>query len=202
VRVVAGRLRGRALSAPAGDATRPTGARVKEALFSILGDVSGARVLDLYAGSGALGIEALSRGAASAVFVEAARPALACLRENLGKLGLDELATTLPIRVENAAAQLKRHGPFELVLCDPPWRDVKSAHAALEALARAGLFAAGARIVLEHGAKEPPPVPDGQAALQLYDQRRWGDTAIALFEPAAVPGPDGGPESTRSQPRP
>ena len=97
VRVVAGRLRGRGLSAPAGDATRPTGARVKEALFSILGDVTGARVLDLYAGSGALGIEALSRGAASGVFVESARPALACLRENLTKLGLDDVATTLPV---------------------------------------------------------------------------------------------------------
>jgi hypothetical protein len=94
--VIAGQLRGRAISAPAGDATRPTGARVKEALFSILGDVSGARVLDLYAGSGALGIEALSRGASAAVFVEAARPALACLRENLTKLGLDSVATTLP----------------------------------------------------------------------------------------------------------
>jgi 16S rRNA (guanine966-N2)-methyltransferase len=193
MRVVAGRLRGRVLSAPAGDATRPTGARVKEALFSILGDVSGARVLDLYAGSGALGIEALSRGAAFGVFVESARPALASLRENLSKLSLDDVATTLPVRVESAAAQLKRHGPFELVLCDPPWRDVNSARAALEALAKAGLFAPGARVVLEHGAKEPPAAPEGQAWLQVCDQRRWGDTAVAIFQPADVPGPDGGP---------
>ena len=193
MRVVAGRLRGRALAAPAGDATRPTGARVKEALFSILGDVSGARVLDLYAGSGALGIEALSRGAAAGVFVESARPALACLRENLTKLGLNEVATTLPVRVESVAAQLKRHGPFELVLCDPPWRDVKAARSALEALASAGLFAPGARIVLEHGAKDPPPVIEGRAWLQLCDERRWGETAVAIFEPADVPGPDRGP---------
>lgn len=195
MRVVAGRLRGRALSAPAGDATRPTGARVKEALFSILGDVSGARVLDLYAGSGALGIEALSRGAASGVFVESARPALACLRENLTKLGLDDVATTLPVRVESATAQLRRLGPFELVLCDPPWRDVKAARSALEALASAGLFAPGARIVLEHGAKDPPPAlgGEGPAWLQVCDERRWGDTAVAIFEPAEVPGPDRGP---------
>jgi 16S rRNA (guanine966-N2)-methyltransferase len=182
--VIAGQLRGRALSAPAGDATRPTGARVKEALFSILGDVSGVRVLDLYAGSGALGIEALSRGASAAVFVEAARPDLACLRDNLNKLGLDDVATTLPLRVESAAAPLGRHGPFELVLCDPPWRDVKAARAQLEALANAGLFAANARIVLEHGAKDPPPAAEGRSSLLLVcDERRWGDTAVTLFEP-------------------
>ena len=155
---------------------------MKEALFSILGDVSGARVLDLYAGSGALGIEALSRGASAAVFVEAARPALACLRDNLTKLGLDGVATTLPVRVESAAAQLGRHGPFELVLCDPPWRDVKAARAQLEALAGAGLFAAGARIVLEHAAKDPPPAPEGTSRLRMCDERRWGDTAVTLFE--------------------
>jgi 16S rRNA (guanine966-N2)-methyltransferase len=182
VRVIAGRLRGRVLVAPAGDATRPTGARVKEALFSILGDVAGARVLDLYAGSGALGIEALSRGAASAVFIEAARPALACLRENLTKLALDGVATTLPLRVESAAAKLTRHGPFELVLCDPPWRDVKAARQELEALASAGLFSAGARIVLEHAAKDPPPAPEGASRLRMCDERHWGDTAVTLFE--------------------
>jgi 16S rRNA (guanine966-N2)-methyltransferase len=181
VRVIAGQLRGRAISAPPGDGTRPTGARVKEALFSILGDVSGARVLDLYAGSGALGIEALSRGASAAVFVEAARPALACLRDNLTKLGLDDVATTLPLRVENAGVQLGRHAPFELVLCDPPWRDVKAARARLEALANAGLFAAGARIVLEHAAKDPP-APEATSRLRVCDERRWGDTAVTLFE--------------------
>jgi len=182
VRVIAGQLRGRTLAAPAGDATRPTGARVKEALFSILGDVSGARVLDLYAGSGALGIEALSRGARAAVFVEAARPALACLRENLTKLGLDRVATTLPMRVQSVAAKLGPHAPFELVLCDPPWRDVKAAREQLEALANAGLFAAGARIVLEHSAKDPPPAAEGTSRLLVCDERRWGDTAVTLLE--------------------
>ena len=183
MRVIAGQLRGRVISAPPGDATRPTGARVREALFSILGDVSGVRVLDLYAGSGALGIEALSRGASAAVFVEAARPALTCLRENLTKLGLDDVATTLPLRVENATVQLGRHGPFELVLCDPPWRDVKAARAQLEALAKAGLFAAGARVVLEHAAKDPQPAPEATSGLLVCDERRWGDTAVTLFEP-------------------
>ena len=187
MRVVAGRLRGRALKAPAGDATRPTGARVKEALFSILADVSDARVLDLFSGSGALGIEALSRGARSAVFVESARPALSCLRENLTTLGLDDTAQVLPVRVESALAQLRRLGPFDLVLCDPPWRDVLAAWRGLEELATGGLFAPGARVVLEHAAKGPPPPPEGASPLRRYDERRWGDTAVSLFEPADAP---------------
>jgi 16S rRNA (guanine966-N2)-methyltransferase len=191
VRVVAGRLRGRALKAPAGDATRPTGARVKEALFSILADVSHARVLDLFAGSGALGIEALSRGARSAVFVESARPALACLRENLTTLGLSDTAEVLPVRVDAALVQLRRLGPFDLVLCDPPWRDVLGAWRVLEALAADGIFAPNARIVLEHAAKDPPPPPEGASRLLRYDQRRWGDTGVSLFEPADAPDRSG-----------
>jgi 16S rRNA (guanine966-N2)-methyltransferase len=198
VRVIAGRLGGRALKAPAGDATRPTGARVREALFSILGDVTGLKVLDLYAGSGALGIEALSRGASSAVFIESARPALLCLRENLTKLALEASATILPASVEGASAKLRNHGPFELVLCDPPWRNVNAARTSLEALARAGLFAPGARIALEHAANGPPPVPDGASLLRAYDQRRWGDTAVTLFEPADVPGRAGDLSSASS----
>lgn len=196
MRVVAGRLGGRVLKAPAGDATRPTGARVKEALFSILGDVSGARVLDLYAGSGALGIEALSRGALHAVFVEAARPALACLRHNLESLGLrGEHSQVLPVRVAAAQRELRALAPFDLVLCDPPWKDVPAALAELTALAGAGLFAERARVVLEHSAKAPPSPPAGAGVgagtLLVADQRRWGDTGVTLFslrsDPAAVP---------------
>jgi 16S rRNA (guanine966-N2)-methyltransferase len=188
VRVIAGRLGGRVLAAPPGDATRPTGARVKEALFSILGDVSAQSVLDLYAGSGALGIEALSRGASSAVFVEAARPALACLRGNLTKLGLESVTSVLPVRVEAAGAQLRKHAPFSLVLCDPPWRDVEKAWRELEALARAGLLAARARVVLEHAAKDRAPIPQEASLLRAFDDRRWGDTAVTLYQPADVPG--------------
>jgi len=189
VRVIAGRLGGRALKAPAGDATRPTGARVKEALFSILGDLSGLKVLDLYAGSGALGIEAVSRGAGSVVFVESARPALACLKENLAKLGLESSANVLPLRVESALAQLGKYGPFGLVLCDPPWRDVEAARLGLMALAGAGLLTPGARVALEHAAKDPQPATEGASPLRVCDERRWGDTAITFYEPADVPAP-------------
>jgi 16S rRNA (guanine966-N2)-methyltransferase len=191
VRVVAGRLRGRGLKAPAGTSTRPTGARVKEALFSILGSVESERVLDLYAGSGALGIEALSRGASFAVFIEAARPALACLRDNLATLALSESSRVIAARAETTSHQLVSHGPFDLVLCDPPWKDVAAARAVLETLAGAGLFSGHARLVLEHAAKDPPAPPDEQSLLVVADTRRWGDTAITLFglkpRPADVP---------------
>ncbi|RYZ01134.1 MAG: 16S rRNA (guanine(966)-N(2))-methyltransferase RsmD [Myxococcales bacterium] len=186
MRVIAGALRGRALKAPPGDATRPTGARVKEALFSILGDMTDLAVLDLYAGSGALGIEALSRGARSAVLVESARPALTCLRENVAKLGLEGSAKVLPLRVEAALQQVARLGPFDLVLCDPPWKDIAAARATLEALATARAFSAGARIALEHSAKDPPPAPEA-SLLRVCDERRWGDTAVLLLEPADAP---------------
>jgi 16S rRNA (guanine966-N2)-methyltransferase len=181
MRVVAGRLGGRTLAAPPGDATRPTGARVKEALFSILADVSGLRVLDLYAGSGALGIEALSRGAVFAVFVESARPAQQCLRENLSKLGLEKTeALCLSLSVTAARTQLTKLAPFELVLCDPPWKDIEAARAELEQLAGAGVLAPGARVALEHSAKAPPAEAAG-SRLVVVDQRRWGDTGVTLY---------------------
>jgi 16S rRNA (guanine966-N2)-methyltransferase len=186
MRVIAGALRGRPLKAPPGDATRPTGARVKEALFSILADVSELRVLDLYAGSGALSIEALSRGARSAVLVESARPALACLRENLAKLGLADRSQVLPLRVESALPKLREMGPFDLVLCDPPWKDVEEARGALEALAAHGALAPRARVALEHAAKSPPKAPPS-SRLRAFDERRWGDTAFTLLEPADAP---------------
>ncbi len=193
MRVVAGQHRGRNLKAPPGDATRPTGARVKEALFSILGNVEGERVLDAYAGSGALGIEALSRGASFAAFVESARPALTCLRDNLSALALTGAARVLPLRAETALAQLEPHAPFDLVLCDPPWREAKAARELLERWASAGLFAAQARVVLEHSAKDPQPPPLSESPLQILDARRWGDTAVTIFglksSPADVPGP-------------
>jgi 16S rRNA (guanine966-N2)-methyltransferase len=185
--VIAGRLGGRSLKAPPGDATRPTGARVKEALFSILGDVSELAVLDLFAGSGALGIEALSRGSARAVFVESARPALAALRDNLEKLGLSGEAKVLPMRVDAAKAQLQRLGPFDLVLCDPPWRDAHQALESLETLAGLGIFSATARVVLEHAAKDALAPEGGAGALIAADQRSWGDTGVTIFAVKAGP---------------
>src|SRR5882672_9397789 len=115
MRVIAGRLGGRILAAPAGRRTRPTSDRVREALFSILGDLRATRVLDLYAGTGAVGIEALSRGAERATFVEHAKPALTALRRNLVTLELLSEAEMLPMRVERALPQLASTTVFDVI---------------------------------------------------------------------------------------
>lgn len=182
LRVIAGSYRGRRLQAPRGKATRPTSARVREAVFSILGDLSGARVLDLYAGSGALGIEALSRGAASVVLVEHDRAALACIRENLGAVGASNVARVLPVRVSAARKALGAE-PFDLVLCDPPWDALEAALDVLSDLTRSSSLGASARVVLEHSARDQDPEVVGLVAV---DRRRWGDTAVSFFEMAAA----------------
>ena len=177
LRVIAGAYRGRRLQAPRGRVTRPTSARVREALFSILGDIEGARVLDLYAGSGALALEALSRGAASVVLVEHDRAALACIRENIEALAVSERARVLPLRARSALGALGSE-VFDLVLCDPPWDVLADACAVLTELASRSRLAEEARIVLEHSARDAEPEVLGLAA---YDRRRWGDTAVSLF---------------------
>lgn len=158
---------------------------MREALFSILGDVSGNVVLDLYAGTGALGIEALSRGAVHATFVEIARPALAALRENLAKLDLVGSTTVMATRVEQAARKLQAGEArrFDLVFADPPYEAVRDGKAAraISGLIEAKLLAEGARLVLEHGGADAPPE---LAGLSLEETRRYGDTAISLYQAA------------------
>ncbi len=189
MRVIAGRLGGRRLVAPRGAATRPTADRVREALFSALGDVSGAAACDLYAGTGALGIEALSRGARRAVFVESARPALAALRENLAALDLHELAQVIPLPVERALDRLAGEGPFDLVFLDPPYAALPEAAAAAARLAGPlGLLAAEGRLVLEHASRDAAPEIQG---LTRAATRTYGDTAISLYGHAEPP--DAGP---------
>lgn len=185
MRVVAGALGGRRLVAPRGDSTRPTGERVREALFSVLFDVTGAVVLDLFAGTGALGIEALSRGAARAVHVESKRPALAALGENLGTLGLRDRAVVVARPVARARDELVARGPYDLVLCDPPWAEVEHAVAELAALVAAGALAPECRVVLEHSAAHAPPEIDGLARV---DARTYGDTALAFYEAMSPSG--------------
>lgn len=186
MRIVAGEFRGRELTTPSGSTTRPTAARAREALFSILADVSDERVLDLYAGSGALGLEALSRGAEHLVLVEASRAAQRAIRTNLETLGVDQRAVVLPLRAEASLRALERLGPFSLVFADPPWADAQAAFGVLEKLARSGLLAPAARLVLEHAARQPPEAkPD--SPLHAEDTRRWGDTAVTIYGLAVVP---------------
>ncbi|HEY3500542.1 MAG TPA: 16S rRNA (guanine(966)-N(2))-methyltransferase RsmD [Polyangiaceae bacterium] len=185
LRVIAGAFGGRTLKAPRGLATRPTSARVREALFAVLGDLSGMRVLDLHAGSGALAIEALSRGASHALLVEHDRAAVACIRENLRALGLDERAALLPRKIAAAAGEIAQRGPFDLILCDPPWPELDRAVGELERLVAAGVLASDGRLSLEHAAKGPEPEIERLAA---YDRRRWGDTGVSLFQAAPASG--------------
>jgi 16S rRNA (guanine966-N2)-methyltransferase len=166
------------LRAPHGTATRPTIERVRGAIFDILaGRVTDARVLDAYAGSGALGIEALSRGATHATFIETSRAALVALRHNVDALNLTELSTVVPARLERSAAALLRAAPFDLVLCDPPWDELEHA---VDTLVRvtAPCLSPSATIVVEHRARRPPRA---RAELVPVDERAWGDTGASFF---------------------
>jgi 16S rRNA (guanine966-N2)-methyltransferase len=173
MRVVAGMYGGRRLAAPAGSSTRPTSDRVREALFSVLGgSVQGARVLDLYAGSGALGIEALSRGAASVVFVDRSPRAVAAIRANLEALGIDAEVRRLEARAALRASA--RGDAYDLVFLDPPYRHAAGLGRELsEALP--AVLAPGARVVSESDRRDPL-----ELALPLVDERRYGDTVIRI----------------------
>jgi 16S rRNA (guanine(966)-N(2))-methyltransferase RsmD len=172
MRVVAGELRGRRLVAPAGSATRPTSDRVREALFSILGDVSGLRVLDLYAGSGALGIEALSRGAAEAVFVDSSQAAVNAIRRNLSELGLEA-----GVQRRDALSYLAgaAGGPaYDLVFADPPYDSALRIGPRL-AESLPPVLTPGAVIVTESNKRAPLELP-----FDLLRERAYGDTRIAV----------------------
>jgi 16S rRNA (guanine966-N2)-methyltransferase len=174
--VIAGRFGGRRLAAPPGRGTRPTSDRVREALFSILGPLDGEAVLDLYAGSGALGIEALSRGAGRTVFVERDARAADVLRANLAALGVapDEAA----VRRSDALAALRdareRGDAYDLVLCDPPYRLAAGLSRSLTD-ALVPVLAGGARVVTESDRRSPLDLD-----LSLIDERRYGDTLIRI----------------------
>jgi 16S rRNA (guanine(966)-N(2))-methyltransferase RsmD len=181
MRIVAGRFGGRRLVAPRGNSTRPTSDRVREALFSVLGSVDEARVLDLYAGTGALALEAVSRGAALAVCVDRDRAALAALAENVASLGVGDVVTVVAAPIERAAARLRQLGPFDLVFVDPPYADVDRAAATLATLAADGVFSEGARVVLEHARRDEPTI----AGFADPARRFYGDTALSLFTRAS-----------------
>lgn len=193
MRITGGTLRSRSLRAPRGSATRPTTDRVREALFGILaaaGTLEGANVADLYAGTGALGIEAISRGARRATLVESARPALTVLRENVESLGVGELVHVIAGHVGTGACatRLASDGPFDLVLADPPWADVDSGEVAtaLASLTAPGALAPEATLVLEHASRSSPPEIAGFAR---ESTRRYGDTALTFYKTAILAGP-------------
>jgi 16S rRNA (guanine966-N2)-methyltransferase len=183
VRIIAGRHRGRLLAAPPGETVRPTGERAREALFNILAHGSfaasgpayaGTRVLDAFAGTGAFGLEALSRGAAGVVFIENNRAALAALRANIAALGEEQRADIIS---GDAAAPPRAPAPVALAFLDPPYGK-GLAVSALVALADAGWLAAGALCVVEMAAKERIEPPPGFSSL---DERRYGAARLVFL---------------------
>jgi 16S rRNA (guanine(966)-N(2))-methyltransferase RsmD len=179
LRIIAGSLKGRPL-APVKGRIRPTAARVREAVFNILGPaVLEARVLDLFAGTGALGIEALSRGAREAVFVEDHPEALKVLRRNLETLNLADRTKVLPMPVLTALKKLAARGDrFGLAFLDPPYGGGAAA-ATLAALTAGELLLSGAWVVAEHSRRET--LPDSCGNLSLRELRRYGDTQVAFY---------------------
>jgi 16S rRNA (guanine966-N2)-methyltransferase len=173
MRVIAGTHRGRRLVAPPGIDTRPTSDRVRESLFAILGPLDGERVLDLFAGSGALGIEAVSRGAGSVLFCDVARPAVDAIRSNLHALGMEAEVVCDDARrvLRNAHA---RGAAYDLVFLDPPYREAAQWATDLSALVPAVLASDG-RVVSESDRRAPL-----QIELPLADERRYGDTLIRI----------------------
>lgn len=182
MRIIAGEWGGRPLSTPRGQTTRPTADRVREALFSILGDMSGARVLDLYAGTGAVALESLSRGAASALAVERAPAALAILKSNAERLGPGH---RLQWRLMDALTYARStRDRFDLVFADPPWALAESVAEALGGMG-AGLLNPGGTLVLERGRKGSAPGEFG--GLDGPDTRRYGDTILVIYRRSAGP---------------
>jgi 16S rRNA (guanine(966)-N(2))-methyltransferase RsmD len=184
VRVIGGTARGRRLAAPRGERVRPTADRVKEALFSILtsllGNLEGLRVLDIFAGTGNLGIEALSRGCGEAIFVDSHRESAAVIRQNLTQLGLADRSRVI---VKEAASALQgldgNTAPFHIIFLDPPYR-LGLAEKILVLLATSPLVAEATIIVVESDSDEE--LPEGFGPLRQFDRRVYGDTALTFFQ--------------------
>jgi len=176
VRVIAGSRRGARLVAPRGRSVRPTSDRVREAVFSILGPLHGLSVLDLFAGSGALAIEALSRGAFSATLVDSSAAAIAAIRRNLGSLDLEADVCRAPAlhfleRARAARAQ------YDLVFLDPPYRHASALGGRLST-ALGPVLAPDCRVIAESDRRAPL-----ELVLPLLDERRYGDTLIRIHGP-------------------
>src|SRR5258708_1977476 len=189
MRWTGGTDRGRRLVAPRGSRTRPTGAKVREAMFNILGPPPDGAVLDLYAGTGALGLEALSRGASRAVFVERESHALSALRRNIRELGFEDRAQVVAADVATALRRLAADGQagngapgrFSWVFLDPPYR--LEVEAVLGELGSNDLLVPGAVVVVEHDRRHRPPgsVAGSVAGLFLADRRTYGDTELSFY---------------------
>ena len=183
MRISGGEYKGRTLRTPKGDATRPTSGMVRETLFNILAPwLEGAHLLDLYAGCGSVGLEALGRGAAEAVFVEKARTALACLRSNINALQITTAATVLPLHVERALEQLgKQHLPFDIIFLDPPFADVPAYTRVLQGITDNNLLMEEGQIIAQHDARVS--IPNAVGAMQCFRRKDIGDNVLTFYRP-------------------
>ncbi|HUR71687.1 MAG TPA: 16S rRNA (guanine(966)-N(2))-methyltransferase RsmD [Candidatus Limnocylindrales bacterium] len=181
MKVIGGAARGRKLKVPKGLAVRPTAARVKESLFNILQhDFSGLRVLDLFAGSGNVSIEALSRGALAAVLVDESARTAAVIRDNLMKLDLSSRAQVWIAPVRRSLRKLDKAGEkFDLIFLDPPYEKGLVA-TTINDIAKSSLLSPAGVVVVEHSGRET--VKPSYGDLVLNDQRRYGDTCLSFFQ--------------------
>lgn len=180
MRIITGSAKGQKLKAPKGSAVRPTADRVKESLFNILAErVAGAQVADLFAGTGNLGLEALSRGAAAAVFVDSSQVSMNLIRENAAHTRLSEKAEFCRLDAVIAVSRLSQAGRrFDLVFCDPPYNRGLVA-AVLLTIDRTPFLAADGLIVLEHSQHEP--VPTDLTTLSIIRTQRYGETLVSIL---------------------
>ncbi len=180
MRIISGTLRGKKLHPFKGTDIRPTSDRTREAVFNILSDqIPGAQVLDLFAGSGAMGIEAMSRQAATATFVDKAPAAIDLIKKNINACGLGAKTKIIQWNIERSLACLDAaQPPFDLIFLDPPYGQ-NLADPALSHLIKTGALAADACLVLEHGQIEDLPLPRNQ--FQLNNQRRYGKTLVSFL---------------------
>ncbi|MFP5249570.1 MAG: 16S rRNA (guanine(966)-N(2))-methyltransferase RsmD [Acidobacteriota bacterium] len=188
MRVIAGQYRSRVLNAPGGLSTRPTSDRLRETLFNVLSPrIQAASFLDLYAGSGAVGIEALSRGAAQAVFVEREAQALAALRGNLDSLGIRSAARVHAVNVRSFLQRRRssgnQPGPFHLAFLDPPYDAAQEYAGTLTLLDEAGWLAGGAMAIAEHRRKER--LEEQYGTLRRTRVLQQGDAALSFYSVVA-----------------
>ncbi len=178
MRIIGGEARGRTLVAPPGSGTRPTQDYVRESLFNILAPrVPGARVMDCFAGTGALSLEALSRGAAFAALMEKNRQALSAIRRNIEAVGCGDRLLLLPGDWRDGLARLSGQPPFDLLFLDPPYRMTETG-GMLSRIVASGLAAGDALFVVEHRRGQAPSLPEG---LAFRDRRRYGETEISFI---------------------
>lgn len=181
MRITGGNFKGRRLKGPRGRSLRPTSDMVRKAIFDVLGPegAKGRRVLDLFAGSGALGFEALSRGAQEVVFVEKDRGAVDLIKQNIQALDVQERTRVFNLEAKKAIRVLAEKGlSFDLILIDPPYREERSSGTILREIMDKGLLLPGGIVVFEHPAPRAPSPPEGLSPIGV---KRYGDTAVSFF---------------------